>query len=313
MDGEAVSVGHRSQKGRRNAPSVYNAAGQRYQFWDGRRETVEEQAKEPVLNPTEMAMPGEARVLETLRSIPGYFEMFQAAFPGQSDPITYDNFGRAIGAFERTLVTPAPWDSFLAATLPKRAGSIGPAPVVGGGGTGAGGATSGGTGGGLGSSTTAGLGGGGAPADTEPSTLLDEKARFGFLTFFEVGCPTCHSGALVGGSLFEKLGRVRPWPNQEDTGRFEVTGGEGQKMTFKVASLRNVARTAPYFHDASSTTLADAVRRMAEHQLGVELTSEQVDSIVAFLESLTGDLPTEKIAAPILPVSGPVTPKPDPT
>ncbi|HEY6034664.1 MAG TPA: cytochrome c peroxidase, partial [Kofleriaceae bacterium] len=97
-----------------NAPTVFNAAGQIAQFWDGRAATVEEQAKGPVLNPVEMAMPDPAYVIKVLRSMPGYVTAFATAFPGEKDPITYDNFGRAIGAFERGLVTPTRFDAMLA-------------------------------------------------------------------------------------------------------------------------------------------------------------------------------------------------------
>ena len=113
-DAERFSKGHLGKLGGRNAPTVFNAAGQIAQFWDGRAPTVEEQAKGPVLNPVEMAMPDPAYVLTVLHSIPGYVTAFQAAFPGEKDPITYDNFGRAVGAFERGLVTPTRFDELLA-------------------------------------------------------------------------------------------------------------------------------------------------------------------------------------------------------
>lgn len=113
-DKERFSKGHRGKLGGRNAPSVFNAAGQIAQFWDGRAPTVEEQAKGPVLNPVEMAMPDPAYVTKVLHSMPGYVTAFKAAFPGEKDPITYDNFGRTVGAFERGLVTPTRFDALLA-------------------------------------------------------------------------------------------------------------------------------------------------------------------------------------------------------
>ena len=113
-DGRKVSFGSHGQTGARNAPSVYNAAGQIAQFWDGRAPSVEEQAKGPILNPAEMAMPNPGAVLEHMRASPEYRAAFRAAFPNEAQPITYDNVGRAIGAFERGLVTPSPWDRFLA-------------------------------------------------------------------------------------------------------------------------------------------------------------------------------------------------------
>jgi cytochrome c peroxidase len=114
VDNKPLSNGHLDQLGGRNSPSVYNAAGHVAQFWDGRAVDVEEQAKGPVLNPVEMAMPSEAAVLKVLNSIPEYVEAFQSAFPEKKDSVTYDNFGKAIGAFERNLTTPGRWDEFLA-------------------------------------------------------------------------------------------------------------------------------------------------------------------------------------------------------
>lgn len=112
-DGRRVSFGHKGQEGSRNANSVYNAAGQVAQFWDGRAPNVEEQAKGPILNPDEMGMPGTSAVLDHLKASAKYRVAFAAAFRGESNPITYDNVGRAIGAFERGLVTPSRWDAYL--------------------------------------------------------------------------------------------------------------------------------------------------------------------------------------------------------
>jgi cytochrome c peroxidase len=117
VDGEPTSSGHKGQRGGRNSPTVYNAALHIAQFWDGRAADVEAQAKGPVLNPIEMGMPDAAQVVRVLKSIPGYVEAFAAAFPGAADAVTYDNAAEAIGAFERRLVTPAPFDAFLAGDL----------------------------------------------------------------------------------------------------------------------------------------------------------------------------------------------------
>ena len=113
VDGQAVSDGHRGQKGTRNAPTVYNAAGHFVQFWDGRAADVEEQAKGPVMNPVEMAMSSDKAVVAVLKSMPEYVDAFKKAFPADKDPVTFENTARAIGAFERGLMTPARWDKFL--------------------------------------------------------------------------------------------------------------------------------------------------------------------------------------------------------
>jgi len=113
VDNQPTSSGHKGQRGDRNSPSSFNAALHVAQFWDGRSPTVETQALGPILNPKEMAMPSEAEVLKRLKSDPKTVQAFKAAFPGQSDPVTYPNVGNAIGAFERTLITPSRFDRYL--------------------------------------------------------------------------------------------------------------------------------------------------------------------------------------------------------
>jgi cytochrome c peroxidase len=113
VDSQPTSDGHKGKRGDRNSPTVYNAAGHFVQFWDGRAADVEEQAKGPVMNPVEMAMPSEKRVVAVLKSMPEYVDSFKKAFPEDKDPIKYDNMVKAIGAFERRLVTPSRWDTFL--------------------------------------------------------------------------------------------------------------------------------------------------------------------------------------------------------
>src|SRR5262249_15210089 len=113
MDRRATSVGHKGQVGRRNAPTVYNAATHIAQFWDGRAEHVEQQATAPIVNPIEMAN-NERRIVETLASIPDYVDAFAVAYPQAQPAITLANVGDAIGAFERGLVTTSRWDEFIA-------------------------------------------------------------------------------------------------------------------------------------------------------------------------------------------------------
>ncbi len=110
----AKGVGHDHLQGGRNEPTVFNAAGHVAQFWDGRAVDVEAQALGPVLNPVEMGMKDGAAVVAVIKSIPGYADAFKQAFPGEADPVTFENFGKAIAAFERGLTTPSPWDRYLA-------------------------------------------------------------------------------------------------------------------------------------------------------------------------------------------------------
>ncbi len=260
VDGKKVSTGHKAQQGTRNSPTVYNAAGHFAQFWDGRSPSIEHQATQPVTNPVEMAMAGEAAVVVVLKSIPTYVDAFKKVFPEEAEPVTMTNFGKAVGAFERKLTTRAPWDAFL---------------------------------------------------EGRADALTDEQKR-GFLAFMNNGCAACHLGTLVGGTTFQKVGAVKPWPNQADKGRFEVTQNKTDEMMFKTPSLRNVAKTAPYFHDGSVDSLETAVKMMGEYQLGRDLPQSEVKAIVAWLDSLTGELPSDAIAQPEVPPSGPTTPKPDP-
>ena len=111
QDGEPTSPGHKGQRGGRNSPTSLNAALHIAQFWDGRAEDVEAQAKGPILNPIEMAIADEATAVAVIESIPGYSPMFEAAFGDAG--VTYDRIADAIGAFERGLVTPSPVDAFL--------------------------------------------------------------------------------------------------------------------------------------------------------------------------------------------------------
>jgi cytochrome c peroxidase len=258
QDGEPTSPGHKGQRGGRNSPTTLNAAGHIKQFWDGRMDTVEEQAHGPVTNPGEMAMADGAAVEKVLNSIPEYVKAFAEAFPGEKKPVTFDNMANAIAAFERKLTTPARWDKFLAGD----------------------------------------------------ESALTEAEKKGFDTFYEKGCFSCHNGELVGGNSFQKLGAKVPYETA-DLGRFDKTKNEADKFFFKVPSLRNVAKTAPYFHDGKVKTLEEAVALMGKHQLGLELSKDEVASIATFLGALTGEVNADLAKAPELPKSTKSTPKPD--
>lgn len=113
VDAEETSIGHRWQRGGRNAPTVFNAVFNTAQFWDGRAKDLEQQAGGPLVNPIEMASPPE-HVVEQLAGIPGYVAAFKSAFPGEAQPVTQPNVEKAIAVFEASLITPdAPFDKFL--------------------------------------------------------------------------------------------------------------------------------------------------------------------------------------------------------
>jgi cytochrome c peroxidase len=113
VDNEATSPGALGKRGDRNSPTVLNAGFHIAQFWDGRAETLEDQAKGPILNPIEMGMVSEATVVEKLAATEGYKEMFDKAFPNDTEKLTYNNIAKAIAAFERTLLTSDRFDDFL--------------------------------------------------------------------------------------------------------------------------------------------------------------------------------------------------------
>lgn len=116
---------------------------------------------------------------------------------------------------------------------------------------------------------------------------LSETEQRGLKTFIKVDCKSCHDGKLLGGETYEPLGKEHPYENQADQGMYTLTKDEDDRMFFKVAPLRNIALTAPYFHDGKIKTLDGAVRKMARLQLDEELTDQQVSDIVSFLKTLT--------------------------
>jgi cytochrome c peroxidase len=127
----------------------------------------------------------------------------------------------------------------------------------------------------------------------KPDALTPDELR-GWDLFQDYGCIGCHQGSLLGGNMFQRLGIVRDYfadrggVEKADLGRFNVTGLEEDRHVFKVPSLRNVALTAPYFHDGSAATLEEAVRVMARYQLGRSIDEPDLASVVAFLGALTG-------------------------
>ena len=138
-------------------------------------------------------------------------------------------------------------------------------------------------------------------------TALTEQEKRGYRLFKSYGCSACHQGANIGGNLFQKIGifadffarrkSIRP----EDNGRYNVTGREQDRYVFRVPSLRNVAVTAPYFHDGSVSDLREAIRLVARYQLGRHIPEPDIEDIHAFLLTLTGNYngrPLHAAAAP---------------
>ncbi|NOJ50251.1 cytochrome-c peroxidase [Bradyrhizobium sp. WSM 1744] len=260
VDAGPTSVGHGWQQGPRRAPTVYNAVFNLAQFWDGRAADLKAQAKGPVQARVEMnATPD--HVLDTLNSMNDYVVMFKKAFPNEASPVTFDNFAKAIEAFEATLITPAaPFDQYL-------------------------------------------------EGDT---TALNDQQKEGLKLFMETGCSSCHNGINVGGQGYFSFGVIeRPSAKllpASDKGRYAVTKAASDEYVFRAAPLRNVALRAPYFHSGQVWSLKEAVGVMGETQLGIELSDKEKNDIVAFLNSLTGQLPN--IEYPKLPTRNEATPRP---
>ena len=140
---------------------------------------------------------------------------------------------------------------------------------------------------------------------------LNAQQLAGYKLFKETGCTACHYGEAVGGTSFQKMGLVQPYTtNNEALGVYNLTKKEEDRYKFKVPTLRNVELTYPYFHDGGAQTLSEAVSTMARIQLGKDMQQDQVDKIVAFLKTLTGEQPQFKL--PILPPSVDTTPRPTP-
>lgn len=239
-DHNKTSPGAKGILGARNAPTVLNAGFDFAQFWDGRAADLVEQAKGPILNPVEMAMPSAAAVEQRIGAVPHYQKAFAGVF-GSKDAVSFDHIAQAIAAFERTLVTHDRFDQWQGGD----------------------------------------------------DNALSAQEQRGLRIFIDSGCAACHSGPLLGGQRYEKMGLIHPYADTKDKGRLTVTGTPEDAYLFKVPSLRNIALTAPYFHDGEAATLEEAVKQMDWLQLGRKLNDAQVADIVAFLESLSmvGKLP----------------------
>lgn len=125
--------------------------------------------------------------------------------------------------------------------------------------------------------------------DGDQKALTNDE-KLGLKLFQDVGCIQCHMQRLVGGAMYQKMGVLKPYPT-DDIGRAKLTGTDTDKYIFKVPSLTNVEKTAPYNHDGKSKTLEENVEIMAQHQLNKTLKPEEIAAIVAFLKTLTGPLP----------------------
>jgi cytochrome c peroxidase len=246
----------------RHVPTNLNAGTSFVIHWRGDRTNLEDQVFQALTSPITSGQPDEKAVIDRLARIPGYTPLFKAAFPDDPQPMTLRNIAKAVGAYERTLVTPSPFDAYLAGN----------------------------------------------------QQALPPAAKAGLDKFINAGCVACHNGVGVGGGMYQKFGVAEDYwkvtgSDPIDKGRFDVTKDPHDLYVFRVASLRNVAVTPPYFHDGSVATLPEAVKVMARVQLAVTLNDADTRDIVAFLESLTGGLPANFATAPVLPAGAAVSAK----
>ena len=227
---------------------MFNAAFNAKQFWDGREDTLEQQAGGPPMNPIEMDGESWEKIAKRLEADPAFKAEFTKTYP---DGFTQKNITDAIAAFERTLITPdSPFDRYLKGD----------------------------------------------------KNAMSPEAIKGYELFKKANCAVCHSGENLGGQTFEYMGLRRDYFRDRgnvgkinDKGRFSFTKDERDLHKFKTPTLRNIALTAPYFHDGSTQSLRQAVEIMAKYQRDVSLTDEEIDNIVKFLEALTGEYKGKKL------------------
>lgn len=287
-DGQKTAVGIGGRRGVRNTPTVLNAMFNSSMFWDGRTDSLEAQARQPLVNTDEMGNPSHEEVIERLAGIAEYREQFPKVFGG---PVTIDSLAKALAAYERTLVSgDSPFDRFLQGDRDAL-------------------------------SESAQRGFNLFRARARCSVCHNLNQAFPFLTdgnYRNTGVAANFSGfsalaqrattlALDGsGMALETLTHGREAratldqrDGKADLGRFLVTGNALDIGAFRTPSLRNVELTAPYFHDGSAATLADVIRFYARggnenasrdwELQPISLTEGEQRDLIEFLEALTSD------------------------
>jgi len=266
----ATSIGHDNKQHpfHLNTLSILNSSLAKYQTWDASVSSVEEQAGISIQDLYKMNLTKE-EAIKRLSLDKAYVNKFEKVFKDeqnlQAQLITFENIQKAIGAYVRILLTRSDYDKFL----------------------------------------------------DGDNSAMSEQAKKGLANFMNFGCKGCHTGMSVGGQNIQKF-PVRDYNSildltntfiEDEKGRevngvslnfdmrhsypFENIGGflgMNNQQLFRVPILRNVTKTSPYFHNGTVDTLRDAIRYMAKHQLGMNPTNKQVDEIVAFFESLEGDI-----------------------
>ncbi len=251
-DNRPTAIGYRGRANPHhlNSPTVLNAALAKYQFWDGRAKDVEEQAAGPVQAPFEMNMTPK-EVEERLNSDSSLRAEFKKVFG--KDRVEFSDVQKAIGAYERTLLTRGAYDEFLDGN----------------------------------------------------NSAISESAKRGMTLFISKGCKGCHTGMSVGGQLIQKFPVRFYWQDylgvlfnpkvsiKDNPYPFKNLGefyGRNNEQYFRVPILRNITKTAPYFHNGAVKDIKEAVRIMSKYQLGDEFNKEQIADVVEFLKTLEGKI-----------------------
>ena len=241
VDRLQFSKGVGGQLGGVNAPTVYNAALNLAQFWDGRAADLQEQAAGPPLNPVEMGHTSFDDICASLLLDKAFSERFNKVYP---DGLTEANVTDAIAEFEKTLLTPSRFDKYLRG---------------------------------------------------DKSALTKEEIE-GYQVFKDNKCATCHVGVNIGGQSYEYFGVKGNYfafrntgLTDGDNGRYAVTGDESDRHKFKTPTLRNVMITYPYMHDGTINTIEEAVQVMSQYQGGKEIPENEVNKMVTFMKTLTGE------------------------
>jgi cytochrome c peroxidase len=276
-DQRPVSEGIGGQLGKRNAPTTLNVALLQTLFWDGRSPTLDHQARMPILNPIEMGMPDEATALAAIRDDRQYQEAFRKAF---GRPMNYEDLGRAIGAFERTLVfVDSPFRKFLGGDM----AAISPQARAG-------------------WELFNGKGRCMTCHPINPSNPLGTDHRF-----HNVGVSARHHDfeglakkalkALQDDPSEQRLDELAVGTDLSELGRFMVTHNRADIGSFRTPLILNIGITAPYMHDGSLATLWDVLDHYNKGgeanpflDGGIEplaLSEEEIDQLVAFLFTLT--------------------------
>ncbi len=258
-DGRAQPMGVYGRMGKRSTQTIWNAAFHTVYTWDGSANTLEEQAQKHILDPNIMGMPDADVVVGRINAIPGYRQQFEKVFGKEA--VSFKTIAMALSSYERTLTTPnSPFDRYLRGD----------------------------------------------------DKAISVAAKRGIQEFIDVRCASCHfwinlAGPIPGLAFQQGEGFYELFPNYPDTdyesryhladdlGRVYFSQEETDTRMWRMPSLRNIAITAPYFHNGAVKTLDEAVRVMAKTQLRRAVTEQQVSDIVAFLNTLTGEFPEQTL------------------